>query len=147
MQDETHSVEWPCLGCLGVAGILQLQREGVGRRGEAVARRGLSLVAHPQVVLKQSHALAGVVSEHLVEAFSEERRFLRRPVERRQQDGLAAAGLAKHGEVLFLHLRCHAGESTTGDPWAVAGLLQAVAEPGVLGRNLAIAFSASEQPC
>jgi hypothetical protein len=32
------------------------------------------------------------------------------------------SALTKHGEVLFLHLRCHVGESTTGDPRGVAGV-------------------------
>ena len=76
MPDQTQGVERLCLGRLGVAGVRQLQREGIGRRGEASALRGFSLVAHPQVVLEQAIALADVVSEHLVQAFSEERRLL-----------------------------------------------------------------------
>jgi hypothetical protein len=68
--DETQSVEGLRLGRLAVAGILQFKRERVGRRSEAVGLRRFCLVAHLQVILKQAHALAGVVGKHLVEAFS-----------------------------------------------------------------------------
>lgn len=54
-----------------------------------------------QVVGLESVALAGVVGCDVEEAGVEELRLLGSPVERRDQDRLAAAALSEHGDVLF----------------------------------------------
>ena len=107
--DEPQRVEGPRLGGLGVALVLQLDREGIGCRRKAGELRHPRVVLHAQVVLAQAVALAGVIGDNVEQAFLEECLLLRRPVERRDQDGLAAAAPTEDGDVLFPHsnIRCH----------------------------------------
>ena len=108
--DEPQRVEWIPFGDLGVALVLHLDHEGIGRRLKTGGIGHPRVVLHAQVVLAQEGTLAGVVGDDVKQALLEERMLLRRAVEGRDQDGLAAATFAEHGDVLFPHpqFRCHA---------------------------------------
>ncbi|CPU64185.1 Uncharacterised protein [Mycobacteroides abscessus] len=114
--DKTQLVERSRLGGLGVTRVLERQSEGVADRGEAVRGRHPGTVLHAQVVLVEPVALPGIVGEDAEQALLVERQLLGRPVERREEDGLAAAAGAEHGDVLLADpgFCCHGGDASSG---------------------------------
>jgi hypothetical protein len=96
--DQTQGVERPGPGL-----FLQLDREGVGDGGEAVGPGRSRRVPHAEVVPMQPGPLADVVGDDVEQALLQVLRLLRGSVERGKHDGLAAAALAEHRDVLLQH--------------------------------------------
>jgi len=102
--DQTQRAEGLRLRRFSGVSAVRFERERVACCGKHGGLRFLSRILHLEIVLAQAGALARVIGDHLVKAVAHERPFLGGPEEGREQNGLAAAALAEHGNVLFIHL-------------------------------------------